>query len=102
MYTTIITQRRRYLELQEQHADLLGLLAQQEVELSVFRGVLEQSSGGDEQVRRAEEKSQLMAIKKYGTYTNFRPNFSSSFDNFSIAAPDSVTSRYLPLPLSTP
>jgi hypothetical protein len=42
----------------------------------------------------AEEKSQLMAIKKYGTYTNFRSNFNSSFD-----ATDS-TSRYLPV--STP
>ena len=78
------------MELQEQHADLLGLLAQQEVELDVFRNVLEQLVGSDK-VQMAEEKSQLMAIKKYGSYTNFRPTFNSSFD-----ASDS-TSRYLPL-----
>ena len=33
-------QRHRLSELSEQHSDLLGLLAQQEVELGVFRAVL--------------------------------------------------------------
>jgi hypothetical protein len=33
-------QRHRLSELSEQHSDLLGLLAQQEVELGVFRAAL--------------------------------------------------------------
>ena len=37
---TILSQRRRLQDLQEQHADLLSLLAQQEVELGVFRSTI--------------------------------------------------------------
>jgi hypothetical protein len=62
---------RRFAELQEQHSDLLGLLAQQEVELGVFRGTLLQSAGG-QAVQDAEDQAQLTSIKRYGAYTKFR------------------------------
>lgn len=57
--------------LQEEHTDLLGLLAQQEVELSVFRLTLE-AEGGFVALQRAESQAQQVATEKYGSYTNFR------------------------------
>ena len=65
-------ERRRFAELQEQHSDLLGLLAQQEVELGVFRGTLLQRAGG-QAVQDADDQAQLTSIKRYGAYTKFRP-----------------------------
>jgi hypothetical protein len=64
-------QRRKLLELQEEHSDLLGLLAQQEIELTVFRSSLH-SHCGAQAVTAAEAESERTAIQKYGTYTNFR------------------------------
>lgn len=57
--------------LQEEHTDLLGLLAQQELELSVFRIELNSKAGAGF-VSRAENKVQKLAVKKYGTYTSYR------------------------------
>jgi chromosome segregation ATPase len=71
LHAEISLERRRLHFLQEQHSDLLGLLAQQEVELSVFKDVLEES-GGNKAVTYAEEESRRVTIEKYGYYTDFR------------------------------
>ena len=59
------------LDLQEQHSDLLSLLAQQEVELSVFRSSLE-SRAGYAAVLGAEDEARKASIERYGSYTDFR------------------------------
>jgi hypothetical protein len=57
--------------LQEQHSDLLGLLAQQEIELSVFRAALE-AKLGTEVVLNVCREAQKNVVDMYGSYTNFR------------------------------
>jgi hypothetical protein len=57
--------------LQEQHSDLLGLLAQQEVEMGVFKQALEDKLSASE-LLRLEEQAQRSVIDLYGTYTDFR------------------------------
>lgn len=57
--------------LQEQHSDLLGLLAQQEVEISVFRQAITEKLGG-EVVNDVEEEAQQNVIKLYGAYSHYR------------------------------
>ncbi len=64
-------QRKKYLLLQEQHTELLGLLAQQEVEISVFRQVMSDKLG-DETVSTVEEEAQQNVIRLYGAYTHYR------------------------------
>merc|ERR1711871_871200 len=39
-------ERRRLRDLQDEHSDLLGLIAQQELELKIFRDKLEKARGG--------------------------------------------------------
>lgn len=58
-------------ELQDQHADLLGLVAQQEVELSVFRCALEDRVGSGGLVE-LDSKAKHDALDRYGTYVSFR------------------------------
>ncbi len=65
-------------QLQEQHNDLLGLLAQQEVELLTFKVSLE-DIGGLAEVQKAEAKAQREALNKYGSYIDFRNNSMSGF-----------------------
>lgn len=57
--------------LQEQHTDLLGLLAQQEIELDVFRQALE-AKLSERELSGVESEIQRSVIDKYGSYTNFR------------------------------
>jgi uncharacterized protein (UPF0303 family) len=57
--------------LQEQHSDLLGLIAQQEVELSVFKNAIG-SKLGREVVSEVEEEAAKSVVDIYGSYTNFR------------------------------
>lgn len=57
--------------LQEQHSDLLGLLAQQEVEMGVFRQALEDKLSASE-LLRVENEAQRSVIDLYGSYTDFR------------------------------
>lgn len=73
LHAEILQERRRLYALQEEHTDLLGLLAQQEVELKVFRETLEVEAG-EKAVERANEKAQRVAIDLYGTYVSFRAN----------------------------
>jgi hypothetical protein len=58
-------------ELQDEHDDLLGLVAQQELEIGVFRTSV-QASGGYVAVEEVSRKAQELAIEKYGVYTDFR------------------------------
>jgi hypothetical protein len=64
-------QRRKLLDLQEEHSDLLCLLAQQEVELGVFRSALMKHAGALV-VAVADKECERASIEKYGSYTNFR------------------------------
>ena len=57
--------------LQEEHSDLLGLLAQQEIEFGVLRHVMTATLGSTA-VADADSKAQKLAIKKYGSYTCYR------------------------------
>lgn len=59
--------------LEEEHNDLLGLLAQQELELSIFRDTLDRELGIDALVA-TEKDVQQSAIEKYGSYIDFRRN----------------------------
>ena len=65
----IAGERRRLQSLQENHNDLLSLLAQEELELGVFREILE-SVGGEEKVLEAIQLAQRGAVEKYGSYVN--------------------------------
>lgn len=59
------------MSLQEEHNDLLGLLAQQEVELSVIRDAMERSLGAD-YLMTVDEEAMRIALDRYGNYINFR------------------------------
>jgi hypothetical protein len=67
----LIVQRSKLASLQEQHSDLLGLLAQQDVELSVFRDTI-QNRLGVQELLSVEEAAKKNAIDLYGSYTQFR------------------------------
>lgn len=57
--------------LQGQHSDLLGLLAQQEVELQIYCKTLN-DIGGPEACSQAESVARTAVTERYGTYVNFR------------------------------
>lgn len=63
-------QRRNYSELKSSYNDLLELLAQQELEIQVFRGRV--GVVGVKVLEDAEAEVRRLAIDKYGAYTNFR------------------------------
>ena len=52
--------------------DLLSLLAQQEVELNVFRQAIADTN--DNLLKEVETAAQQNVVKLYGSYTNFRKN----------------------------
>ncbi len=73
-------ERRRLRDLQDEHSDLLGLIAQQELELKIFQDKLEKATGSigvHETVKLVEEQ----AIKRYGVYINYRDDMNTSADN---------------------
>lgn len=59
------------MALQEEHNDLLGLLAQQELELQIFRDSLEHNAGV-QFVLTADLQVEQQALERYGAYINFR------------------------------
>jgi hypothetical protein len=64
-------QRKALHVLQDQHSDLLSLLAQQEVELAVFKSALERRVGAAG--RHATQLDAQQQVKNlYGVYTEFR------------------------------
>ena len=71
LHADMLRERKRYQSLQEQHSDLLGLLAQQEVELTVFRTAIEETLGVSK-VLEVELDAQQNVVRMYGSYTNFR------------------------------
>lgn len=57
--------------MEEEHTELLGLLAQQEVELSVYRqAVLDKV--GEREASSIDKEAQESVTKTYGGYTNIR------------------------------
>lgn len=58
-------------ELREQHDDLLGLLAQQEIELQVSQRHL-YSLGGKAMCVKAKQETKQIANEKYGSYISYR------------------------------
>ena len=69
LHSEIDSERRKLQGLQDTHNDLLSLLAQEELELGVFREMLE-SVGGEEKVQHALQLAQRAAVDKYGSYVN--------------------------------
>ena len=65
----MVSERRKLQSLRDTHNDLLSLLAQEEVELGVFREMLERYAGEDK-VLEALRLAQQSAIDKYGSYVN--------------------------------
>jgi hypothetical protein len=59
------------MQLQEEHEDLLGLIAQQEVELNVFKNKMIVLMG-EQQVEKIEEEVKEIVEEQYGVYTNYR------------------------------
>jgi U3 small nucleolar RNA-associated protein 14 len=57
--------------LEEQHNELLSLLAQQELELKIFKDALMEEFG-EEKSHFFEEEAQKKVIDTYGVYTNYR------------------------------
>lgn len=71
--------------MQEQHADLLSLLAQQEVELSVVRSALE-SRIGPQGMLVVETDARDQVTTLYGSYIDFRqPVVTSSESSTELA-----------------
>jgi hypothetical protein len=71
VYGELLAERKKLRALQDEFSDLMGLIAQQELELDVFRTSLE-TNVGSEAVAKAEEDAEDAAIKRYGFYNNFR------------------------------
>jgi hypothetical protein len=64
-------QRSRLHTLQAQHTDLLGLLAQQEIELQIYYRSLS-DIGGAAACNRAVRDASATVTERYGSYVNFR------------------------------
>ena len=71
LHSDMLKKQRQLDELLEEHSDLLSLLAQQELELKVFRGSMFKLSGAAA-VKTTEAEARRAAIEKYGIYTEFR------------------------------
>jgi len=84
LHAELQAERKRLYELQDEHTDLLGLIAQQEIELDAFRNELV-SSAGDQAVLNAERAAETAAIDRYGFYNDFRRSPSSPEQSISVA-----------------
>jgi len=72
LLTAQVARERRGLgQLQEAHNDLLALLAQEEVELNVYRDVLGERVG-EAAVEEAHARAQTAVTERYGAYVNLR------------------------------
>jgi hypothetical protein len=67
------------LALQETHNDLLSLLAQEELELQVFRDALK-SHAGDQVFMETASMAQSTALEKYGSYIDLHGDESLLMD----------------------
>ena len=73
----VVSERRKIQSLRDTHNDLLSLLAQEEVELGVFREMLERYAG-EEKVFEALRLAQQSAIDTYGSYVNLHDGVDTS------------------------
>lgn len=80
-------QRHRLQELQEQHNDLLGLLAQQEVELGVFKDKIKEV-GGKSIYKQCMSEAKRLVETRYGSYVAFRGD-----DALDVLEPSTPPSR---------
>lgn len=64
-------QKKKMHSMEEEHTELLGLLAQQEIELSVYRQALVEKVGEQEAISISRDAQESVA-KMYGAYTNIR------------------------------
>jgi hypothetical protein len=60
---------------------LLGLLAQQELEMTVFRKTLEKTLGSRD-LQVIEDRARQVVAHKYGSYTDYRSNI--DMGNFEV------------------
>jgi hypothetical protein len=73
VHSQMRTQQKKLLSVQEEHAELLGLLAQQEMELMIFRKILE-AANGVKMLKSADKKVKEAVVRRYGAYINYRGN----------------------------
>ena len=67
----LVFQKKKFHSLEEQHTDLLGLLAQQELELSVYRQAISDKVG-DSGASAVDKAARDSVARKYGAYTSIR------------------------------
>ena len=71
MKVQVARERRQLASLQETHNDLLALLAQEEVEVAIYRDILHAKAGASA-VKEASEAAQIAVTEKYGSYVDLR------------------------------
>jgi arginine deiminase len=69
--------------MKEEHSDLLELLAQQEVEVKVFRNALFEKLGVNIAIE-VEQDAERKVVSEYGSYTNYRKKLDESNADNSI------------------
>lgn len=71
----ILVQKQQYMQLLEEHNDLLELVAQQEIELDEFRAAWWETHGNNHGERAEntviQEKAKRKAQEKYGSYIEY-------------------------------
>ena len=70
VHSELLKKQRMLDDLTEEHTDLLSLLAQQELEISIFRGAMLKISR--QRCDELDNEVKESAIDKYGSYTEFR------------------------------
>lgn len=71
LYVLACEQKKKLHSMEEEHTELLGLLAQQEVQLSTYRSALKDKVG-DQEARGVEREAREHVTKAYGTYSSYR------------------------------
>jgi hypothetical protein len=77
----------RYRELEEEHEDLLSLLAQQEVEKTAITTLLLKLTGGQGALLEAKKLAEEECMKKFGVYI---PSYHDDDDDDGLASPQSM------------
>ena len=70
VHSELLKKQKLLDDLNEEHTDLLSLLAQQELEISVFRDAVQKISR--QRCDELDKEVKETAIDKYGSYTEFR------------------------------
>lgn len=88
-------QRKRLHSLRDQHEELLGLLAQQELEMKSFRDKLYDYCG-KQIVIDTEEEIKREAVERYGSYIDFRHHEEDSSFGYAAGSPGPLVSSQVP------